>query len=163
MISRLSASISTTHPSRQIHNYTHTHRHAHICKNSYLQYLSIVWSIVSVEKFSCALSVFPEGGAVQGVSTGFKPSGMVSFKVLPPQSTNGHLVEVTELKQELDRSGAAAHHRCVVSNTPILPQGVWTNNTHLMKPESHTACIAFSDMFTFQSDRLNNQINAHYI
>lgn len=87
-------------------------------------------------------SVFPEGGAVHGVGAGLQPTGMVSFKVLSPQSTNGHLVEVTELKQELDRSGAAAHHRRVVFNTPVLPLGVWTtNSTHLMMPGSHTQLL----------------------
>lgn len=89
-------------------------------------------------------SVFPEGGAVHGVGTGLQPPSMVPFKVISPQSTNGHLVEVTELEQELDRSGAAAGHCCVVSNTPVLPLGVWTtNNTHLMKPGSHTAPIVY--------------------
>lgn len=81
------------------------------------------------EKSAC-FSVLPEGGAVQGVGTGLQPSGVVSFKVLPPHGKNGHLVEVAELEQELDRRGAAAHHRRVVSDTPILPLGVWTDSAY---------------------------------
>lgn len=98
------------------------------------------------EESGCVFLVFPEGGAIQGVSAGLEPSSMVSFKVLPPQSKNGHLVQVTELKQELSRRGAAAHHGRVVSNTPILPLGVWTNNTHLMKPHSHTTHIVLGEV-----------------
>lgn len=96
-------------------------------ENSYLQYLSRVWSIV--EKSSCAFSIFPEGGALQGVCARLQASGMISFEILPPHGANGHLVEVTELKQELDRWRGAARDGCVISNTPVLPLGVWTNNT----------------------------------
>lgn len=78
-------------------------------------------------KSNCARSVFPESGALQGVSTGLKTSSVVSFEVLPPQCSNGHLVEVAELEEELHRRGVAAHYCCVVSNTPVLPLGVCTN------------------------------------
>lgn len=74
-------------------------------------------------------SVFPEGGAVQGVAAGLQSPSVVSFEVLPSQSTDGHLVHVTELKQELGRCGAAAHQHPVVSNAPVLPLGVWTKIT----------------------------------
>lgn len=54
---------------------------------------------------------------------------MVPFQVLPPRGADGHLVEVAELKEELDRSVAAARHRRVVSDAPILALGVWTDGT----------------------------------
>ena len=44
-----------------------------------------------------APSVFPQGGAVYGVSAGLEPSGVVAFEVLPPGGTDGHLVEIAEL------------------------------------------------------------------
>lgn len=75
-------------------------------------------------KSNCAFSIFPGGGALQGVSAGLQPSSVVSLQVLPPQCSNGHLVEVAELEEELHGRGAAAHHRRVVSNAPVLPQGV---------------------------------------
>ena len=74
-------------------------------------------------------SVFPEGGTVQRVCGGLQPSSVVTFKILASHSTDGHLVEVTELEQELDSCGAAARDGSIVSNTPVLPLGIWTNNT----------------------------------
>lgn len=171
MTSSLSASASTTHPSRQIHSYTHTQALTHMQKNKNQKPKLPTVSINSLkhcvrqgEKSACAFSVLPEGGVVQGVGAGLQPSSVVSFKVLPPHRKNGHLVEVAELKQELDRRGAAAHHRRVVSDTPILPLGVWTNSTYFN--EASLTCDANSTRFYFYIFKVTGyvmKIDAHCI
>lgn len=169
MTSSLSASASTTHPSRQIHSYTHTQALTHMQKNQKpklptVSINSLKHCVRQGEKSACAFSVLPEGGVVQGVGAGLQPSGVVSFKVLPPHRKNGHLVEVAELKQELDRRGAAAHHRRVVSDTPILPLGVWTNSTYFN--EASLTCDANSAGFYFYIFKVTGyviKIDAHCI
>lgn len=169
MTSSLSASASTTHPSRQIHSYTHTQALTHMQKKQKpklptVSINSLKHCVRQGEKSACAFSVLPEGGVVQGVGAGLQPSGVVSFKVLPPHRKNGHLVEVAELKQELDRRGAAAHHRRVVSDTPILPLGVWTNSTYFN--EASLTCDANSTGFYFYIFKVTGyviKIDAHCI
>lgn len=90
--------------------------------------------------------ILPQGGVVQGVCTCLEPPSMVSFEVLAPRCTDGHLVDVTELKQELDRWGAAARHRRVVSNAPVLPLGVWADNTLLMRLMSQLYSASYVHM-----------------
>lgn len=169
MTSSLSASASTTHPSRQIHSYTHTQALTHMQKKQKpklptVSINSLKHCVRQGEKSACAFSVLPEGGVVQGVGAGLQPSGVVSFKVLPPHRKNGHLVEVAELKQELDRRGAAAHHRRVVSDTPILPLGVWTNSTYFN--EASLTCDANGAGFYFYIFKVTGyviKIDAHCI
>lgn len=59
---------------------------------------------------SKVLSIFPEGGAVHGVCVGLQASSVIPFKIFAPNSSNGHLVEITELQEELDGYGTAAHN-----------------------------------------------------
>lgn len=68
--------------------------------------------------------IFPQGGALQRVGAGLQPSSMVSLQVLTSHCANGHLVQVTQVKAEVDGRGAAAGHCRVVSNAPVLPLGV---------------------------------------
>lgn len=96
-------------------DYTHTHTHM----------------ISHTAGSPTVLSVFPVSGALQGVGTGLQTSSVVSSQVLSPQCSNGHLVEVAELEEELHRRGVAAHYCCVVSNTPVLPLGVCTDSNHM--------------------------------
>lgn len=113
--------------SQIIHNYalTHTETQKDTTTRKKPSYALLVWA----NSAEVLVLIFPEGGAVQGVGVGLQSASMVAFKVLPPDSPNGHLVEITELEEELDRYGTAAHHCWVVINTPVLPLGVWANNT----------------------------------
>lgn len=77
-------------------------------------------------------SVFPQSCTIQGVCTGLQGPGMVTFKVFPPDNPDGHLVQVAEFKQELNRCGAAAHNGCVVSDTPVLALGIWIKKVSVM-------------------------------
>ena len=109
-------------------DYTQTGRHTHTHTIPH-----------TAGKSNCALSIFPESSVLQGVSTGFKSSRVVSSEVLAPQCSNGHLVEVAELEEELHRRGVATRYCCVVSNTPVLPLGVCRNTNHMTLSSQHTA------------------------
>lgn len=81
------------------------------------------------ESTVCAVSVLPEGGAVQALSAGFQPPSVVSLQVLSSRSADGHLVEVTKVEEEGDGTGTAADHQEVFPHAPVLPLGVCTHGT----------------------------------
>lgn len=162
MTSSLSASASTTHPSRQIHSYTHTHRHSHICKKtktknpSYLQYLLIVWSIVSDRgRRLPALSQYSQRVALSRESAlAFSPPAWSPLRYFPPTAKMAILLR----SQNSNRNwtGVELLHTTDVSS-PTHQYFPWESGqtAHtLMKHHSHAMQMALDFIFTYSKWRV---------
>lgn len=83
------------------------------------------WDCILVAVVSQHPSVFPERGRLQVVGVGLQHSGVVSAQVLPVGGVaDGQLVVVAELEEEVDGDVAAAHHRLLVTDRPVLPSRI---------------------------------------